>query len=198
MQIGKITEKRMSKVISGLLVILVFAGWIEKAAATPILSPDGSLLSGLDVGGTLYDVMFGDGLAEEVYGTVNFDAARLTEANAVSAALLVALNSLVPIPGADDINGCDPGISCWLFNPDDRTNLFYTDDNYMEKQPLGPWQIIQGESGVSAGVDSARFPGIAFVTYARSARSVSTPAPLALLGAGLAALGFSRRKGVTS
>ncbi|MAT91828.1 MAG: hypothetical protein CME59_04445 [Halioglobus sp.] len=71
--------------------------------AMPMLSFDGSSLTDLDVGGTLYDVMFGDGVVGDVFAGATFDAARAAEANAVSVAITEFLNLIGAQP--DSIAG---------------------------------------------------------------------------------------------
>lgn len=78
----------------------------SNALAMPVLSPDGSTLTGLDVGGIPYDITFQDGVPEQVYAGVVFDDARRTEANAVSHALALAMVSLNPVPDGEAIRGC--------------------------------------------------------------------------------------------
>ena len=76
--------------------------------AMPMLSADGGSLTGVDVGGHLYDVMFRDGFVGDVYAGATFNTARAAETTAVNAAIAAALNEL-GILDTTTILGCDPG-----------------------------------------------------------------------------------------
>jgi hypothetical protein len=167
--------------------------------AMPILSPDGASLTGLDVGGSLYDVMFGNGVVDEVYAGVTFDAAREAEANAVSAAIVAALTGLNTSPRA--IDGCDdPTLPCLLFNPDSFGPLSPGGvDRYVDNGPaegvLGRfgqirWYLDTAPSGLRP-TDNTSGREITLVRYERV--SVPEPATLGLFGLGLAGIGFHRR-----
>ncbi|MEZ5571270.1 MAG: hypothetical protein R3E64_04525 [Halioglobus sp.] len=82
-------------VMRKLAALLVLAATSQTLVAMPMLSADGSLLSSVEVTGYgLYDIHFGDGTVGDVYASVTFDAQRLLEAEAVSAAMVAALNSI--------------------------------------------------------------------------------------------------------
>lgn len=117
----------MKNMIHALILLFAFFSWSPLVAAGPILSADGSLLTGLDVNGTLYDVEFLDGVISEVFPADLVTAPGWYElAGSVTAALYGALYDM----GLNDneaIRGCkdNPGIPgfvgpdiCILFTPD--------------------------------------------------------------------------------
>ncbi len=166
--------------------------------AMPILSADGSSLTGVDVGGTLYDVSFGDGIVVIVYADVTFDAAREAEANAVSAAIAAALNSIGGI-APDMIAGCSaPGI-CFLFNPNTYDNVLdgYEDDNPIRGAP-GTWTQSTTDYFLDSGTPTSVLPDTTLVTYRPQDASIPVPAPIILIGLGLGLLVGGRAARVRS
>lgn len=164
--------------------------------AMPMLSADGSSLTSIDVGGTLYDVMFGDGVVGDVFAGVTFDAAREAEANAVSVAITDALNVLGAVN--TDIAGCeeDPGgRQCLIFNPDSTPVPGGFLDRRAAATFLGrPWvQVFPINQADSSDTSSVRFLTLA-VYERQEVSAVPAPVTLLLFGLGLAGLGFSRRK----
>jgi hypothetical protein len=192
----------MNKIVI-LLTMLAFSG-ANQSSAAPQLSQDGSLLSGVDVGGTLYNVRFGDGIVEEVYGGIVFDDARREESLAVSQAIATSLMELSPVPRLYNIAGCERGglwvgvPSCLLFLPDTVDfvgSVLYHD--YAEVQgtaetPDGVPVWIENPGGhfISPNYASTH-PAITLVTY-EIAPPASVPAStsIPLVSLGLAVLGI--------
>jgi hypothetical protein len=164
--------------------------------AVPILSADGSILTAVDVDGTLYDVMFGDGPVDEVFADVTFDAARETITHEITVATIEALNIIGGV-APDDIAGCRNTQICNLFNPDsfgDSAGGPAYIDNHVAtgRDPADPWHT-QRIISVLTGFDTANSSFVTLLTYSLAA-PVSVPATLGLFGLGLAGLGFSCRK----
>lgn len=177
------------------LLTIAFLLHAASSAAMPVLSPDGSLLTGVDVGGTIYDVTFGDGVVGDVYASVTFDAAREAEANAVSAALVAALNGLgVVDPGS--IAGCSGAPLCILFTPDRFTGgtLAFRDDMSALGSTSGPtvWTNIPDTAAIGASIDTSSNTSFTLVTFRQA--EVPIPATVALFCLGLVGLGMNRRQ----
>ena len=183
------------------LLALAFAlAFAPAARAVPILSADGSLLSGVDVPGYgLYDIALGDGLTSDVFGGVTFDSARRAEADAVSTAVASALFDLSA--AASSIAGCE-GAVCYIFIPDRLESpgfsplpvgTWYADDGIVLKDPQwygGEW-VSPTPPSISAYrfelFDSASSPFDTIGQYARRS-AVAVPAPWALTVFGVALL----------
>jgi hypothetical protein len=175
------------------LVIFVSLFHAGQAIAVPLLSEDGSILTGLSVNGRLYDVMFGDGIVGEVYEGIVFDDDREREANAVSSALLSYLQTTSRT--GLSIAGCvatDRRDRCILFNPDLEysSNDHVADAQYVEYL-YSEWiqwpDIVLAPRTLDTG-DEFRST-VTLVTYAlQPTAPVSVPVPLVLILLGLSIL----------
>ncbi|MEZ5571219.1 MAG: hypothetical protein R3E64_04270 [Halioglobus sp.] len=93
--------------------------------AYPMLSADGSLLTGVEAGGQLYDVMFGDAVLGDIYpASVVGQPGWFDLANAIKQGIVDALNALPILPTPGDIQGCDGVVAqgwppgCLILIPD--------------------------------------------------------------------------------
>jgi|GWRWMinimDraft_6_1066014.scaffolds.fasta_scaffold09338_1 hypothetical protein len=184
----------MSKLIGRLLVLLAFA-WTSSVSAIPMLTQNGSLLTGVEVNGILYDVTFSDGIVGELYPPGLFTGEYKSLVSPLSDAVVSALNVLGTLPSG--INGCTNVLSCTLFNPFDT----FLPTGAGERQYVGDvynyqnshWQrdtfaVMQ----IPASDDLSTYPTITALRFSPSV-VVPTPATLTLLAFGLAAIGFSRK-----
>ena len=157
--------------------------------AVPMLSANGSLLTGVDVGGTLYDVMFGNGVVGEVYAGVTFDAAREAEARAVSTSVIQALNSVRA--STYDIFGCST-FSCFIFIPTSYDGVNYT----ASAMPFGDesgrpkWKSTTGPTDLPLYYPTQVNSALTLVTYTETGAPIPTSPTFLLFGLGLAALGL--------
>ncbi|CAA0078249.1 Uncharacterised protein [Halioglobus japonicus] len=176
--------------LKSILCAICFVALLQGSAAwaVPILTMDGSSVTGVDgleVNGSIYDVIFGEGIVGDVYAGVTFDAFREAEANAVSAALIPVLNNFGVAP--KDIAGCSNKF-CQLFNPDTlRQGVEYIDNTMTVCLDCSMWQA-GGNLGLYATTDTF-FRNATLVRYQTPA-----PATLILIGLGLAGVGVSRRR----
>ena len=118
------------------LLLVSLLGVSLPAAALPILTPDRTLLSGVEVDGVLYDVTFGDGRVRDFYPESAVLAPGWSDfAIKMIDAIVVSLDSLgLPSKGSD-IPGCSPheGLSTFGIGQDDCfiyiPTYFFTGDN---------------------------------------------------------------------
>lgn len=203
MPVTPIEVELQMRLVQNLAAIMVLALAPTAAMALPILSADGSTLTGVEVAGFgTYDVMFGDGIVGDVYAGVTFDAARETEANAVSDGIVDALSALGIVDPAA-IAGCDgtSPIGCLLFNPEraQRNEPFQLLDlNTASITPTQGPKVSDLALIRSPTDDTEASVGTTLVTYAPASVSVPTPAPQLLIGLGLALLVVRRRQSAVS
>ncbi|CAA0125019.1 Uncharacterised protein [Halioglobus japonicus] len=123
----------MRKPATAITLIIIFMLPIQ-ATALPILSADGSLLTGVLVNEQLYDVTFGDAVIGEAYPlSVIRSFGWFDFANAMKQGIVDALNALPSLPSPADINGCDGSVFiidvCLLIIPDGyRPGVLYSDN----------------------------------------------------------------------
>ena len=81
------------------LSIILLSSGVHSVNAMPILSTDGSRLSGLEVDGTVYDVSFKDGVLSELFPVSLVQSPGWYElANSMIAAIADALAAIDPLP----------------------------------------------------------------------------------------------------
>lgn len=181
----------MKKPATVLTLIIIFMLPIQ-AMAVPILSSDGSLLTGVLVGEHLYDVTFGDVVISEAYPrSVIRSSGWFDFADAMKQGIVDALNALPSPPSPADINGCDGSVfiieGCLLIIPDDYiTGAAYIDgiDRYLDSNAAAV--IINGAArfdlssvgAVPANQDTSEGSLAGQLTIAQfSLASASVPVP---------------------
>lgn len=186
---------------STLLTVLLV--WNSLLSAMPLLSADGSMLSGLYVNGTTYDVSFGDGDLEELFpSSVVMAPGWSGLSRGVSLAIFEALREL-SVTDNNLINGCEdyegiPGILdsnfCYIFTPD-RIDFrgSYRADNFVLINDSGQFYV---PPPFNVGFPAANDGSNAFTTWAtftEVSSSVPGPATETLLVLGLLILGARTR-----
>jgi len=180
------------------IVLIVCLAKASSAFALPMLSADGSTLTGVAAGGSFYDVMFGDGFPGTVLAGTTFDEARRAEAHILSGAIVSALAAIGGV-APSDINGCGDGVTtCNLINPEATFRVkfltVFADNTAAVLTQAGP--TLGGNLSVTSFTDTTDVADTTLVTYRLSEnQSVPVPATLALslLGLGALCLGRSRR-----
>ncbi|MEZ5571549.1 MAG: hypothetical protein R3E64_05940 [Halioglobus sp.] len=112
------------KIASIILACLLYIA--PPLQAMPMLSADGSLLTGVIVQGEAYDVNFGDAILGDIYpSSVVGGADWFSFANAMKQGILNALLLLPDSLVGGDINGCEAGavigpfeVGCIILIPD--------------------------------------------------------------------------------
>ncbi len=190
--------------IRKLALLLALLSVTPLTFATPILSNDGSTLSGLDVNGVAYDIEFLDGVVSDIFPAAQVLAPGWYDlAGSVSAALYTALAAM----GLNDneaIRGCEdnPGIPgyvgpniCIIVTPDKLdTPDTWGADNVVVVNENGTF-IAPPPYGAGIGGD-ADTSATGFLTLARfSPAGAPVPAPGSLLLAlsGLLLVALRRR-----
>ncbi|MFK8050294.1 MAG: hypothetical protein AB8B81_17845 [Halioglobus sp.] len=193
---GKYISVDIMKNIVAILALACFLS-ASHSFALPILSSDGSLLTGIEYQGRIYDVMFGDGIVGDVYADVIFNTERFDEAHQLSFYIARALIDL-GITHGERIAGCEVGqreSECRLFSPAEANPGILTAYFETRKIASDPWFVWdEGVSELSLLDDTALSRNVTLVTYRVAPSRVSAPTSLALLVFGFAGLGWSRRK----
>tara|TARA_R110002072_G_scaffold20493_2_gene74233 strand:+ start:542 stop:1618 length:1077 start_codon:yes stop_codon:yes gene_type:complete len=139
--------------ITSRILLFSLCTFVLSAYSEPNLSPDGSLLSGVNVNGTIYNVKFSDGIVGEAWTAEQVTSPGWSEfAYHLKRAVASTLNSLTPIPAPYSISGCIDARVCNLWLPDkylDRSNGgSFTDSGILSRLLLnGPDQEIKWQAG---------------------------------------------------
>lgn len=182
---------RMKKLILNL--VLLSALFSHALTAAPILSDDGSKLTGLELDDKLYDVMFANGVVPEVYGDVVFNDEWQAEANLVSAGLFDYFleNRVLP----QRIAGCTIIPICYLFLPDELVPGDYPwrDNGFVYLTPEAPYVTMSwGAISTFKDWDSTPRPLVTLVTF--EVRTVSAPPVAMLVALGILLLRWKRSR----
>ena len=193
------------------ILVLLFSSLAQATAL--VYDVSGGKLAGIqniNVNGTLYDVSFIDGSYTSIFG----DASNLAftssgDATAASNALISALADGVVANDGNTYNfdtndvklieGCGYTMYCYILTPyGDYTNT--SGLNYVSDSAAYVWNDTTSDFSTSypMAVDTDTGTGVTdyWLVYARWSPSTSVPEPatIALMGLGLAGVGFTRRR----
>lgn len=196
---------KMKLIPVGLSVALLLLCFSGKTAAIPMLSADGSELSEVNVGGVLYDVTFGDGVASTFYPISLVNSTGWFDfAHALTTGIVDALNSLASFPDYDDIAGCnfDSNASlltntCLVIIPDTvSAGLFFAESVTSVFGGAATNSSISAAIGVSVGTDtgSNSFATLATFRLTNPSTTVPLPATVPMVLVSLLMLVLFRRK----
>lgn len=191
-----------------IVALSLFAVSVPVAAAPTLNISGGKLIgaSGVDVGGTLYDVEFVDGSCVSLFSGCDSNSDfQFTSYSAGLAASQALLDSVFVRVAAGDFDafpsltrGCSYAVQCIVRTP---TNLNPFNSAFVEGAvALNWWGTLTdpAPSGleVSINEDTGAFDTFGMHAWARWTRAAPVPVPgtLALLGLGLATLAGSRRR----
>lgn len=178
--------------------VLLLCAAALPAAATPILSADGSLMSGLDVAGTLYDVHFGDTISTNWHLTEPDWPQFTTD---LTLALVSALDELGTV--GSDISGCTAD-ECILFVADrfvtaSNFGVFWYDSNpaFFDGQTWGVSLDTASLARFLWGPHTptpADLPNLTLVNVVPNANPVPVPATAGLIGLAITLLASGRKR----
>lgn len=173
----------MGKLATHLVAVCLFSfsGFLS---AMPVLQSDGSALTGVAVGGELYDVFFGDGVVGEVFDSAEVSTSEWGKlANKVSAAVLDAFRLLSLEDSRIFVQGCSEISLCVAMLPDSVDVRSYTYSDWIEiafyrpgESPADPAVPVL----LNGTINTADRPVVTLMTFAPASSSVPVASSLAL------------------
>jgi hypothetical protein len=182
-----------------------------KAFTYPMLSDDGSLLTGVLVNGQLYDVTFGDAVLGDIFSSPPVGTQAWWDlANAVKQGIVEALNALPVLPLPADIMGCtgappiapfDPAPNCVILIPDQISFINGADNTgfgdhlgvLVSAAGTGAFRsIVSSGFWVPAAFDTSPWGQLTFAQFQPAAVEVPAPGSLYLMALALLAMGWRR------
>ena len=165
------------------------------ASALPILSADGSLLSGVVANGETYDVRFGDAVLGSIYSAATVGAAGWFDlANAVKEGIVDALSMLSPAASAGDISGCTAGativgidVGCIILIPDildsssGAPRFRDTEAAQITATGLVTRTTLSNIAAVAPEADTGFYGNLTFAQFQRADNQIPAPSTLFLM-----------------
>lgn len=199
----------MFKIARKLVTAAALFGAATSALSMPMLSEDGSLLTGVVADGQIYDVTFGDGILGDIYTTSMVEQEGWFDlANAVKQGIADAFNMLSDQALPADISGCDGSefspflAGCLMIIPDvlllSRDEQRFVDSNGVALTTAGAIRfpssgIVSVGSDFDTAVDFE--PGqLTIAQFRLATRNVPAPGSLGLLMSALVMVRWFRKQ----